>query len=224
MIEFYSFETELITKLQTRRLAMQNHGVCYPWFSLLLFFCILVFIPSPFNQLWWICQIFTNASDWHRQMLMNSFMVPVHQLFYLSNQEYVSTTQAKNYSIISTQWHLEVALLQSKLSVKTYVLYCWCCRSCWSVGALEHLLLCFWNQIATCIWCFDFLCCRCCWCVFWAVVSLFNVNMRLYLLFWAAKIWYVFWAVMIILVYGMRNWIELMSSIFNEPVLWALIW
>ena len=39
MIEFYSFETELITKLQTRGLAMQNHGVCYPWFSLLLFFC-----------------------------------------------------------------------------------------------------------------------------------------------------------------------------------------
>jgi len=39
MIEFYSFETELSTKLQTRGLAMQNHGVCYPWFSLLLFFC-----------------------------------------------------------------------------------------------------------------------------------------------------------------------------------------
>ena len=52
--------------------------------------------------------------------------------------------------------------------------------------------ICFWNQIATCIRCLDFWCCRSCWCVFWVVVSLFNVNMRLYLLFWAAKILYVF--------------------------------
>jgi len=53
MIEFYSFETELITKLQTMRLAMQNHGVCYPWFSLLLFFCyntILAFIHTTMSQ------------------------------------------------------------------------------------------------------------------------------------------------------------------------------
>ncbi|RLN27771.1 hypothetical protein C2845_PM05G32040 [Panicum miliaceum] len=49
---FESFEPELITKLQTRRLAMQNHG------------------------------------------------------------EYVSTVQAKNYSIICTQWHPEKAIFE----------------------------------------------------------------------------------------------------------------
>ena len=45
-----------------------------------------------------------------------------------------------------------------------------------------------WNQIATCIRCFNFRCHRSCSCVFWVVVSLFNVKTRLYLLFWAAKI------------------------------------
>ena len=50
--------------------------------------------------------------------------VPVHQLFYLSNQEYVSTTQAKNYSIISTQWHPEVCFLSCKSLVSNITLTC----------------------------------------------------------------------------------------------------
>ena len=49
----------------------------------------------------------------------------------------------------------------------------WAWKPMWSivdvagpVGALEYLLLCFWNQTAKCIKCLDFWCCRSSWCVF----------------------------------------------------------
>ena len=130
-------------------------------------------------------------------MTSGEFMFKIHLCSYVTLFGLKSDEMTK--LIISISFPLSGSKLH-------YYRASWAWKPMWSivgvaglVDALEHLLLCFWNQIATCISCLDFWCCRSCWCVLW-VVSLFNVNMRLYLLFWAAKIWYVFWGVMIILV------------------------
>ncbi|XP_039853942.1 uncharacterized protein LOC120712254 isoform X2 [Panicum virgatum] len=160
--EVKSFETELITKLQTRGLAMKNHGVCYPWFSLLLFFCYNT-IPAFMH---------TTMSTSPPALL---FVKPGVRLNNTSKKLFNHFHAVASRGCITTE-QAERENLCDLLLVLQVLLVLW--NICYFASGIKLLLV-------SCALIFGGVGLAG---VFWAVVSLFNVNMRLYHLFWAAKI------------------------------------